>query len=93
MAETTYIKAITHALATAMRADRRVFVLGEDVGQQLVRDRAVLGHVAAAPQVLLQAVEAGELHALLDDLLATVDLRVEVAKGLRHRLDAFVGDA
>src|SRR5664279_4515572 len=33
MAETTYIKAITGALATAMRADERVFVLGEDVAE------------------------------------------------------------
>jgi acetoin:2,6-dichlorophenolindophenol oxidoreductase subunit beta len=33
MAETTYIKAITSALATAMRADERVFVLGEDVAE------------------------------------------------------------
>jgi pyruvate/2-oxoglutarate/acetoin dehydrogenase E1 component len=33
MAETTYIKAITTALATAMRADERVFVLGEDVAE------------------------------------------------------------
>ena len=33
MAETTYIKAITAALATAMRADERVFVLGEDVAE------------------------------------------------------------
>src|SRR6476469_1564822 len=33
MAETTYIKAITRALATAMRADDRVFVLGEDVAE------------------------------------------------------------
>jgi pyruvate dehydrogenase E1 component beta subunit len=33
MAETTYIKAITAALAAAMRADERVFVLGEDVAE------------------------------------------------------------
>jgi acetoin:2,6-dichlorophenolindophenol oxidoreductase subunit beta len=33
MAETTYIKAITAALATAMRSDERVFVLGEDVAE------------------------------------------------------------
>jgi acetoin:2,6-dichlorophenolindophenol oxidoreductase subunit beta len=33
MGETTYIKAITTALATAMRADERVFVLGEDVAE------------------------------------------------------------
>ena len=33
MAETTYIKAITSTLATAMRADERVFVLGEDVAE------------------------------------------------------------
>ena len=33
MAETTYIKAITTALAAAMRADERVFVLGEDVAE------------------------------------------------------------
>jgi acetoin:2,6-dichlorophenolindophenol oxidoreductase subunit beta len=33
MAETTYIKAITGALAEAMRADDRVFVLGEDVAE------------------------------------------------------------
>src|ERR1700710_2945778 len=33
MAETTYIKAITSALASAMRADGRVFVLGEDVAE------------------------------------------------------------
>src|ERR1700709_841934 len=33
MAETTYIKAITAALATAMRTDARVFVLGEDVAE------------------------------------------------------------
>jgi pyruvate/2-oxoglutarate/acetoin dehydrogenase E1 component len=33
MAETTYIKAITGALAEAMRADERVFVLGEDVAE------------------------------------------------------------
>jgi pyruvate/2-oxoglutarate/acetoin dehydrogenase E1 component len=33
MAETTYVKAITTALATAMRADERVFVLGEDVAE------------------------------------------------------------
>ncbi len=33
MSETTYIKAITAALATAMRADARVFVLGEDVAE------------------------------------------------------------
>lgn len=31
--ETTYVKAITAALATAMRADPRVFVLGEDVAE------------------------------------------------------------
>jgi pyruvate/2-oxoglutarate/acetoin dehydrogenase E1 component len=33
MAETTYIRAITTALAGAMRADERVFVLGEDVAE------------------------------------------------------------
>src|SRR3954465_13325096 len=33
MPETTYLKAITSALATAMRADERVFVLGEDVAE------------------------------------------------------------
>jgi acetoin:2,6-dichlorophenolindophenol oxidoreductase subunit beta len=33
MAETTYIKAITGTLADAMRADDRVFVLGEDVAE------------------------------------------------------------
>ena len=33
MAETTYIKAITSTLADAMRADERVFVLGEDVAE------------------------------------------------------------
>ena len=33
MAETTYIAAITRALAAAMRADERVFVLGEDVAE------------------------------------------------------------
>ena len=33
MAETTYIKAITSTLAAAMRADERVFVLGEDVAE------------------------------------------------------------
>ena len=33
MAETTYVRAITQALATAMRADGRVFVLGEDVAE------------------------------------------------------------
>ncbi|HET6173247.1 MAG TPA: alpha-ketoacid dehydrogenase subunit beta [Gaiellales bacterium] len=33
MAETTYIKAITSSLAAAMRADERVFVLGEDVAE------------------------------------------------------------
>jgi pyruvate dehydrogenase E1 component beta subunit len=33
MAETTYVKAITGALAEAMRADDRVFVLGEDVAE------------------------------------------------------------
>jgi acetoin:2,6-dichlorophenolindophenol oxidoreductase subunit beta len=33
MAETTYVKAITAALAAAMRADSRVFVLGEDVAE------------------------------------------------------------
>ena len=33
MAETTYIKAITSTLAAAMRADDRVFVLGEDVAE------------------------------------------------------------
>src|SRR6476620_5913633 len=33
MAETTYIKAITSTLATAMRADERVLVLGEDVAE------------------------------------------------------------
>jgi pyruvate dehydrogenase E1 component beta subunit len=33
MAELTYIKAITQALAEAMRADDRVFVLGEDVAE------------------------------------------------------------
>jgi pyruvate/2-oxoglutarate/acetoin dehydrogenase E1 component len=33
MAETTYIKAITSTLAEAMRADDRVFVLGEDVAE------------------------------------------------------------
>jgi pyruvate dehydrogenase E1 component beta subunit len=33
MPETTYIKAITRALAEAMRADERVFVLGEDVAE------------------------------------------------------------
>ena len=33
MAETTYIKAITATLAAAMRADERVFVLGEDVAE------------------------------------------------------------
>src|SRR4029077_6680917 len=31
--ETTYIKAITSTLAAAMRADERVFVLGEDVAE------------------------------------------------------------
>lgn len=33
MAETTYIEAITSTLAAAMRADERVFVLGEDVAE------------------------------------------------------------
>jgi pyruvate/2-oxoglutarate/acetoin dehydrogenase E1 component len=33
MGETTYIKAITETLAEAMRADDRVFVLGEDVAE------------------------------------------------------------
>ena len=33
MAETTHVKAITGALAEAMRADDRVFVLGEDVAE------------------------------------------------------------
>jgi pyruvate/2-oxoglutarate/acetoin dehydrogenase E1 component len=33
MAETTYIAAITRALAEAMRADDRVFVLGEDIAE------------------------------------------------------------
>ena len=33
MPETTYIKAITATLAEAMRADDRVFVLGEDVAE------------------------------------------------------------
>src|SRR3954467_7017527 len=33
MAETTYIKAITATLAEAMRADERVFVIGEDVAE------------------------------------------------------------
>jgi pyruvate/2-oxoglutarate/acetoin dehydrogenase E1 component len=33
MAETTYIRAITSTLAGAMRADERVFVLGEDVAE------------------------------------------------------------
>jgi acetoin:2,6-dichlorophenolindophenol oxidoreductase subunit beta len=33
MPETTYVKAITRALAEAMRADERVFVLGEDVAE------------------------------------------------------------
>jgi pyruvate dehydrogenase E1 component beta subunit len=33
MPETTYIRAITNALAEAMRADNRVFVLGEDVAE------------------------------------------------------------
>jgi acetoin:2,6-dichlorophenolindophenol oxidoreductase subunit beta len=33
MPETTYIRAITSALAGAMRADDRVFVLGEDVAE------------------------------------------------------------
>jgi pyruvate dehydrogenase E1 component beta subunit len=33
MAETTYIRAITSTLADAMRADERVFVLGEDVAE------------------------------------------------------------
>ena len=33
MPETTYIKAITATLAEAMRADERVFVLGEDVAE------------------------------------------------------------
>ncbi len=33
MAETTFIRAITSALTTAMRADERVFVLGEDVAE------------------------------------------------------------
>jgi pyruvate/2-oxoglutarate/acetoin dehydrogenase E1 component len=33
MAETTYIRAITTTLAAAMRADERVFVLGEDVAE------------------------------------------------------------
>ena len=33
MAEATYIKTITSTLAQAMRADERVFVLGEDVAE------------------------------------------------------------
>jgi acetoin:2,6-dichlorophenolindophenol oxidoreductase subunit beta len=33
MAETTYIGAITRTLAEAMRADERVFILGEDVAE------------------------------------------------------------
>ncbi|HEY7207429.1 MAG TPA: alpha-ketoacid dehydrogenase subunit beta [Gaiellaceae bacterium] len=33
MPETTYVRAITTALATAMRDDERVFVLGEDVAE------------------------------------------------------------
>ncbi len=33
MAETTYLRAITAALAEAMRADPRVFVIGEDVAE------------------------------------------------------------
>jgi pyruvate/2-oxoglutarate/acetoin dehydrogenase E1 component len=33
MSETTYVKAITSAMARAMREDERVFVLGEDVAE------------------------------------------------------------
>jgi pyruvate dehydrogenase E1 component beta subunit len=33
MSETTYIKAVNRALADAMRADERVFVIGEDVAE------------------------------------------------------------
>jgi pyruvate dehydrogenase E1 component beta subunit len=33
VSETTYAKAIGAALASAMRADERVFVLGEDVAE------------------------------------------------------------
>ena len=33
MPETTYVRAITLTLAEAMRADPRVFVLGEDVAE------------------------------------------------------------
>ncbi|HEY1595127.1 MAG TPA: alpha-ketoacid dehydrogenase subunit beta, partial [Thermoleophilaceae bacterium] len=33
MPETTYVKAINAAMARAMRADERVFVLGEDVAE------------------------------------------------------------
>ena len=33
MAEVTYVAAISAALARAMRADERVFVLGEDVAE------------------------------------------------------------
>jgi pyruvate/2-oxoglutarate/acetoin dehydrogenase E1 component len=33
VAESTYINAITSTLAGAMRADKRVFVLGEDVAE------------------------------------------------------------
>jgi len=33
MSETTYVKAVNEAMARAMRADERVFVLGEDVAE------------------------------------------------------------
>ena len=58
-----------------------------DVGQQLVGDRAAVLLQAVLPQVLLEAVIAGERHALVHDLLAAVDLGVEVTEGLRHGLD------
>jgi len=43
--------------------------------------------LAVDPEVLLEAVVAGEGHALRDDVLAPVDLRVQVAKRLGDGLD------
>src|SRR3954454_23208510 len=62
-----------------------------DVAHQLVGDRAGLRDVAGLPQVALEHVEAGPGVAGLDVVLTGVDLRVEVAEALGHRLHPLLG--
>ena len=66
---------------------------GRHVGHELVGDGGAVRLEPALPEVLLETVVAREGHPLLHDVLASVDLRIQVAERLSHRLDALPGQA